>query len=262
MAARVPTHRLLTRGSGAVLRGLVLDVDGTLTEPGAICFKEMRRRVGAPTGVDVLTHIASQPHEERATLLAHVVDEEAIGVARARPAPHLGELLAFLHQRRLPRALLTRNNDAVLRETISRVLRPLVPPVDEALDADFLAGADELGDAEVHGTNSAGPFPSDDRAFSFFNLLLSRSFEPPKPHPAALLHVAAQWRLSPTELVMAGDAADDMACARAAGAAAVLVGTAETLGEEYHLAHPLADAVVPDLRGLRQLLHSMLEGAV
>ena len=259
MAAREPpTHRLLTRGSGAALRGLVLDVDGTLTEPGAICFASMRRRVGAPAGVDILTHIAAQPHEDRATLLAHIADEEAIGVARAQPASHLGELLAFLHQRRLPRALLTRNNDAVLRETVSRVLRPHVPPLDEALDA--LVVTHDLGDAEAHGTNSASPFPDDDRAFSFFHLLLSRSFEPPKPHPAPLLHVAARWRLSPTELVMAGDSVDDMACARDAGAAAVLVGTPETLGDEYPRARALADAVVPDLRGLRLLLHAMLEG--
>jgi phosphoglycolate phosphatase len=42
-----------------------------------------------------------------------------------------------------------------------------------------------------------------------------------KPDPLPLLHIAAQLALSPSELVMVGDGAQDIACAKAAGARSV-----------------------------------------
>ncbi|MEI9940541.1 MAG: HAD-IA family hydrolase [Pseudomonadota bacterium] len=42
-----------------------------------------------------------------------------------------------------------------------------------------------------------------------------------KPDPLPLLHIAEQLGLSPTELVMVGDGAQDVACAKAAGAHSV-----------------------------------------
>ena len=244
------SHALFAGGAvrGAVLRGLVLDVDGTLTAPGAIDFAAMRRRAGAPPGVDVLAHIAAQPREARAPLLAAVADEEARGLARARPAPHAAELFAFLQRRGLPRALLTRNNEAVLHATVERVLLPLLPA---AAEGEGAAAAAVLGGGGGGGGGDK----------SFFSPMLSRAFEPPKPHPAAILHVAARWRVAPEALVMAGDAEDDMRCARDAGAAAVLVGSEASLGAEFARALPLADAVVADLKGLRELLDELLGAA-
>ena len=255
--ASTSTHRLFTRGAAA-LRGVVLDVDGTLTEPGAIDFGAMRRRVGAPAGVDVLVHIAAQPPAARAALLAAVADEEAQGLARARPAQHVRELFAFLHARALPRALLTRNNESVLHATFARVLRPHLPELPPAATAAEAAGAGGEQGRSDGGRSSGGGGGGGGGGIAFFDPMLSRAFEPPKPHPAALLHVAARWRVAPEQLVMVGDAADDMACARAAGAAAVLVGSAETLGAEFELARPLADAFVPNLRALRELLDELL----
>ena len=216
------------------VRGLVLDVDGTLTCPHAIDFAALRARGGAPAGVDVLTHSAAQPAPARGALLAAVADEEARGLDRARVAPHAAELFAFLARARLPRALLTRNNEAVLHATVARVLRPHLPPAAEQAAAD----------AEAEEVAAAG----------FFSVMLSRAFEPPKPHPAALQHVAERWSLAPADLAMAGDAEDDMLCARAAGALAVLVGTEASLGAEFGRALPHAHCVVDDLRGLRLLL--------
>jgi phosphoglycolate phosphatase-like HAD superfamily hydrolase len=238
-------HRLLARG-GARLRGVVLDVDGTLTMPHAIDFAAMRRRVGAPRGVDMLAHVAAQPEAERAALHAAIADEEEQGLARARPAPHAAELFAFLARRGLPRALLTRNNESVLRRTVDVVLAPLLP-----LPA--AGGSGDSGSGEAPGPGPPSPF---------FYPMLSRSFERPKPHPDALLHIAACWSLEASELAMVGDSEDDLLCARAAGAAAVLVGNASSLGEAaFAAAAPFADVVVDDLRALAALLETLSEGA-
>ena len=248
------THRLLAR-SGARLRGVVLDVDGTLTLPHAIDFAAMRRRVGAPRGVDMLAHVAAQPEAERAALHAAIADEEEQGLARARPAPHAAELFAFLARRGLPRALLTRNNDSVLRRTVDVVLAPLLPRP--------AAGGGGGGDASSGDAPGPGPAPAPGPPPSpFFYPMLSRSFERPKPHPDALLHIAACWSLEASELVMVGDSEDDLLCARAAGAAAVLVGNASSLGEAaFAAAAPFADVVVDDLRALATLLETLSEGA-
>lgn len=46
---------------------------------------------------------------------------------------------------------------------------------------------------------------------------LDRSFLPPKPDPAALLHILAQWSLSAKQVMMVGDTAHDLDAAIAAG---------------------------------------------
>jgi phosphoglycolate phosphatase-like HAD superfamily hydrolase len=50
-----------------------------------------------------------------------------------------------------------------------------------------------------------------------------RDEAPPKPDPGGLLHLAQQWQVAPSALVMVGDYRFDLECARAAGAQALLV---------------------------------------
>ena len=146
----------------------------------------------------------------------------------------------------------------MLRATVERTLRPHLPPPELGAGDGGEGQGGRSGDGGRGGTRPE-PGRESETVHAFFGLTLSREFEPPKPHPAALLHVAARWGVSPEDLVMAGDAADDMLCARAAGAAAVLVGSEASLGaEEFARARPLADAVVADLRGLRELLDELL----
>lgn len=45
-----------------------------------------------------------------------------------------------------------------------------------------------------------------------FDVALSRSFEPCKPHPAPLLHILERVGASPKEAAMVGDSVDDMDC--------------------------------------------------
>jgi HAD superfamily hydrolase (TIGR01509 family) len=55
-----------------------------------------------------------------------------------------------------------------------------------------------------------------------FDPVLGRDEAPPKPDPAALLHIAAAWGFAPRECVMIGDFRYDVEAARRAGMRAIL----------------------------------------
>jgi HAD superfamily hydrolase (TIGR01549 family) len=210
------------------VRGVVLDMDGTITLPGAIDFAAMRRRIGAPHGTDIIAHVNAQETEEaRERLHAILVEEEEIGLQRMALQPHAHDLFAFFHAHGVRRGLLTRNNDVAMLKTVELLRRP---------DA--------------------------------FHVMLSRSFTPCKPAPDALHHIAGQWGMEAGDLVMVGDSIDDMECGRRAGAATILVcgptgagadaggvgaAAAGDAAPDPH-AVALADAVVPSLAELRELL--------
>ena len=209
---------LLRARPPAPLRGVLFDMDGTLTRPGAIDFAAMRARVGAPAGVDVLAHVASfSSAAERDALLGIIVEEEERGLQRMELADHAREVLDFLAERRVPRGLITRNNDAAMRRTVA------------------LLGRDDA-----------------------FDVMLSRSFTPTKPRPEPLLHIVEKWRLEPARVAMVGDAIDDVQCARAAGAFAILIGP-DAQCRFFKEALPLADAAVASLAELRELLAFLLD---
>jgi len=78
--------------------------------------------------------------------------------------------------------------------------------------------------------------------------VIGRDELPPKPDPAGLLYLAAQWRTHPQKLVMVGDYRFDLECAKAAGSLAVLVGLPENPWPE------LADVFAEDCKRLMQML--------
>ena len=188
-------------------------MDGTLTKPGAIDFSRLRARLACPPGLDVLTWCERGPTPaERAARSQIVIEEEMLGLRDTQLMPDLSALSAFAAAHPSLRwALLTRNNTAV-RQHNAAALSTAGLRFDEALSREWGGG-------------------------------------PPKPHPAALLHLAATWGVDASELAMVGDAADDIACARAAGATAILIGEGDEPGAKegahYH---------VPDLTSLAELL--------
>lgn len=106
-------------------RGVIFDMDGTLTQPGSIDFAAMRARVGAPLGVDVLDHIAmhSDP-EERARLHSVIEEEEEAGFARQQFMPDASAVLELLTGRGLRLAVVTRNNESIMARTLD-LLKPV-----------------------------------------------------------------------------------------------------------------------------------------
>ena len=168
-------------------RGIVFDLDGTLTRPSSIDFARMRARVGVPLGSDTWSYVCTLSGAARAAAEAAVEEEEEAGLARTELRADAAHLLAALAARGMRRGLLTRNNTRVMQRAVALIHTA-------------------VGREDV------------------FCTALSRSFVPAKPHPAPLLHICAAWGLPPSEVVMVGDHLDDILCARAAGCTGVLIG--------------------------------------
>lgn len=58
-----------------------------------------------------------------------------------------------------------------------------------------------------------------------FSPIITREFQPPKPDPAGIYHIAKQWGLEDKgdRLIMVGDSLDDLTAGRRAGSATVLL---------------------------------------
>lgn len=201
------------------IRGVVFDMDGTITHVGAIDFAAMRRRVGVPPGHDIIAWIDAQPEAaERARLLAIVEEEEAAGLARLRLRPYVVETLVRLSTAPTHCALLTRNNAGAVTHLMS-----------------LLRGSEGGSDAAAA-----------------FSILLDRSFTPVKPHPAAITHICERWGVPTNEVIMVGDSIDDMACGKAAGAHTALIG--EPGDPTFEAARHAADHMITCLSELHDVL--------
>ncbi|KAH6778108.1 Haloacid dehalogenase-like hydrolase superfamily protein [Perilla frutescens var. hirtella] len=175
----------------ARLRGVVFDMDGTLTVP-VIDFPAMYREVlgeeeyvriksQSPSGIDILHHIETWSPDKQKRAYEIIADFEKQGLDRLQIMPGASELCEFLESKNIRRGIITRN-------------------VKEAVDL------------------------FQKRFGMTFSPALSREFRPYKPHPAPLLHVCSNWEVQPNEVMMVGDSLkDDVACGKRAGAFACLL---------------------------------------
>lgn len=102
------------------LRGVIFDMDGTLTEP-AIDFAEMRRRVGIPSG-DILITIRGWPEERQREAFAIIDEIEELARAKLAVQPGVHELMEYLDARGLPKGIITRNTEKSVRH-LQRFIR-------------------------------------------------------------------------------------------------------------------------------------------
>ena len=91
--------------------GVIFDMDGTLTEPGAIDFSEMYRRTGFVAGTGDLVSMVNAVTDtaRRQELEDIIVDEEMKGCDRMILRPDLHTFFAALRKHRIRTALATRN---------------------------------------------------------------------------------------------------------------------------------------------------------
>ncbi|KAK7391612.1 hypothetical protein VNO78_20029 [Psophocarpus tetragonolobus] len=168
------------------LRGVVFDMDGTLTVPvidfpamyRAVLGEEEYRKLKAenPSGIDILGHIEAWPQHEKRKAYDAIAEVERQGLQRLQIMPGAADLCAILDSNKIRRGLITRN------------------------------------------TNSAVEL-FHDRFGIKFSPALSREFHPYKPDPGPLLHICSLWEVLPNEVIMIGDSLkDDVACGRRAGA--------------------------------------------
>jgi HAD superfamily hydrolase (TIGR01549 family) len=170
--------------AGRRIRGLIFDVDGTLTHQGAIDFALMRARIGAPPGSDMITFVDAVPDAVKREELRRILEEEELlGLERGMVRADAMATLDLLHGTGIRLGVVTRNNPNILAKTMEK-----------------------LGRAHL------------------FSPMLSRAFVPVKPDPAPALHILREWALPACEVLFVGDAPDDMACGRGAGCDTVLIG--------------------------------------
>lgn len=99
-----------------MIRGIIFDMDGTLTQPH-IDFQALRREMGVTAG-DIVDHLKSVDDAERRRLeeILHRFEEDA--AVNATLQPGASELLGALRGRSIKLGLLTRNS----RKSVETVL--------------------------------------------------------------------------------------------------------------------------------------------
>ena len=93
------------------VHGIVFDLDGTLTLP-VLDFAKLRSNLQCPKGVDILQFCNSKSGSEKELALQLVEEFEEEGRKNTKLQPGVFELLKFLSQCGLKRALITRNSQA------------------------------------------------------------------------------------------------------------------------------------------------------
>lgn len=206
------------RGAAPVLRGVVFDMDGTLTK-ASINFRDMYARCGVPPSEDLLRAIGAMPPARAAAARAVVEELEAEGRRNLELCAGVPELARWLGERGVRMALVTRNSALTVRHLRDALWAPAgLAPLDPALSRE-----DDVG--------------------------------PPKPDPAALRAIATHWDVPLGDgIVMVGDSPKfDVTFGKAAGVATALVGTVRR-ADDLTAGDGGADFVVEDLTQLPALL--------
>lgn len=92
------------------IEGVIFDMDGTLTVP-AYDFVKLRERLGLPRGADVLKAVEAMDSSESRAAAHKIIEEfEEEGLRGLQLQPHAVDLLRFVSQHSVGRALVTRNS--------------------------------------------------------------------------------------------------------------------------------------------------------
>ena len=93
------------------VHGVVFDLDGTLTLP-VLDFAKLRSDLQCPKGIDILEFCNSKTGQEKETALQLVEKFEEEGRQNTKLQPGVFEVLKFLSESGLKRALITRNSQS------------------------------------------------------------------------------------------------------------------------------------------------------
>ncbi|MCF8128232.1 MAG: HAD family hydrolase [Deltaproteobacteria bacterium] len=166
------------------MKGVLFDFDGTLTKPGAIDFRAIRRGIGCPHDIAILEYIKLQSPENR-TLLTEMLEGHEANAARSS-VPNAGAeaCLSSLKKRAIPIGIITRNS-----------LKSVV------------VALKQFEGIKCHD----------------FDALITRETAPPKPSPEGVFKAAEYMGCFAQELMVVGDFRFDIIAGKRAGALTLLL---------------------------------------
>jgi len=100
------------------LRGVVFDMDGTLTVPN-LDFVEMYKRCGVPSSKDLLQEVNAMAAPEKDAAWKVIDDMEEEGRRTLQLMTGTVELAKWLGQHQIPTAIVTRNSSQTLNHFLS-----------------------------------------------------------------------------------------------------------------------------------------------
>lgn len=232
------------------IRNLSNVPDSTLSDNGSETEPRSSINPSAPPSEETLSHTTMTPDpaptSPQARAVAKIRNIERTAMTSQRPQPGLGELMAYLSNRRIPKALCTRNFPA---------------PVHHLLD-NFLPG-EVFEPIITRETEGIAPKPSPEGLWS-----IAQNWGLDKDIDADLQELQATSEIvevDPLELakrylgsglIMVGDSIDDMTAGRRSGAATVLLAN----DENEHLAeHECTDLSIRRLDELIDILEKGFE---
>ena len=167
-----------------MIKGVLFDFDGTLTQPGALDFPAIKRELECPLDHSILEYLEAQPACRRSGLMKILEEREEAAAAASLPNRGAEECLSALKQRETLLGILTRNSLKSVEKALQRF-------ESIAID-DFVA-------------------------------VITRDSSLPKPHPDGVHQAARQMGITPSELLVVGDFRFDVMAGKAAGASTVLL---------------------------------------
>lgn len=166
------------------IRGILFDFDGTLTSPGSIDFKAIKRAIRCPTEFPILEYLETLSPARRAPLKKILEDMEEDAALESIPNNGAEACLLTLKEMGLPLGILTRNSLKSVYLSLERF---------------------------------KGICAED------FSVIITRDDSLPKPHPDGVQQAAKRMGVPVSRLLVVGDFRFDILCGKAAGAPTALL---------------------------------------
>ena len=171
-------------GKAQEILGVLFDLDGTLTVPGALDFAAIKKEMGCPPEIPILEYIESRPISEQKRLHDILERHEAEAAEKSVPNEGAEVFLLTLKSRGYKLGIITRNS---------------APSVEKVL-------------SKFKGIGKKD-----------FSAIITRESALPKPHPHGVEMGAKKMGISPSELLVVGDYRFDIIAGKAAGARTALL---------------------------------------
>ena len=175
---------LQDRKRASKIRGVLFDLDGTLTLPGAIDFPAIKREMGCPIGVPILEYIESQPEGQKERLWTILERHEQRAAEISLPNVNAEQCLKALKARGVRLGIITRNSASSVKKVLSK----------------FQQVKEDT-----------------------FEAIITREMALPKPHPQGVEMAAKKMRITPLEMLVVGDYRFDIIAGKVVGAKTALL---------------------------------------